>query len=168
MAEGQIADRVLAHLRASGPAKARAIAATLGADRTTVNQALRGPLRGKVKQAKDFSWSIAGEGTATAGSKQKPEVRNNEYANLFDYYLDCLSQDDSGGIATFADSKYDLDYVELDFWPPEEGEAPPPSEQLRRLFGKQRRDSRSKTLWLGYPVYLRRARGRGGWEGSFV
>ena len=87
---------------------------------------------------------------------------------MFSYYLDCLSQDDDSGVSVFADSKYDLDYVELAAWPLDGPIVDGDSDPLRKLLVRQRKDSRKKVLWIGYPVVLRNARSRTGWEGTFV
>jgi hypothetical protein len=87
---------------------------------------------------------------------------------LFRYYLDCLSQDDDSGIEVFADSRYDLDYIELEQWPLEGGQLDAGSEPLRKLIGQQKREARKKALWLGYPVLIRQVRSRNGWEGTFL
>jgi very-short-patch-repair endonuclease len=156
-------DRVLEHIRQHGPSKAKDIASALRVDRSVVNHALYGALRSKVQQSKDYRWSLRARNGPTAKER---EPRNGRSA-LFQYYLDCLSQDDDAGVRTFADSKYDLDYVEVQEWPLDGAEIAA-SDQLRRLVARQRRETRKKTLWLGYPVLLRHARGRSGWEGAFV
>lgn len=162
-----LASRVLSHLTENGSAKAKEIADALKVDRSLVNQALYGPLKGKVRQGKDYTWSLVGAGTVRA--EVRPALRNrNAASSLFSYYLDCLSQDDDSGVSVFADSKYDLDYVELTSWPLEASAADCDSEALRRLLVRQRRESRKKALWIGYPVVIRTARNRAGWEGAFV
>jgi very-short-patch-repair endonuclease len=163
-----LADKVLSHLAESGPANPKQIAAALGLDRTLVNQALYGALKGQVRQGKDYRWSIVGKDaprTASPATARAP----NSYQGLFSYYLDCLSQDDDAGVSVFANSKYELDYVELTSWPLEGTVADGDPEPLRKLLGRQRGDSRKKALWIGYPVVVRSARNnRTGWEPSFV
>lgn len=97
-----------------------------------------------------------------------PPNTRNSFSSLFRYYLDCLSQDDDSGVEVFADSKYGLDYVEIQQWPLEGGQLDATPETLRRLVGRQRQASRKKTLWLGYPVLIRQVRSRNGWEGAFL
>jgi len=161
-----LGEQILEHIRANGPSKAIQIATALGADRSVVNRVLYGQLRGKVKQSKNYIWSLA-----EIGKSERKEARDNaqnSYATLFGYYLDCLSHDDDSGIEVFADSRYDLDYVELVEWPLEGGQLDTESEPLRRIIGRQRREARKKALWLGYPVLIRQARSRNGWEGAFL
>jgi very-short-patch-repair endonuclease len=158
-------ERVLDHIRRQGPSKAKQIADTLGVDRAVVNNALYGPLRGKVRQGRDYSWSLAEASQIRQDQGQAPK---NSREDLFAYYLDCLSQDDDSGVRTFTDSKFELDYVELEEWPLEAGQPNFGAEAFRKLIGRQRRDARKKALWLGYPALLRHVRSRKGWEGAFL
>ena len=166
MPSNDLGEQVLGHIRTNGPSKANQIATALGADRSAVNHVLYGQLRGKVKQSSNYTWSLAETGTSER--KEARDNAQNSYASLFRYYLDCLSHDDDGGIEVFADSRYELDYVELEQWPLEGGRLDTGSEPLRRLIGRQRREARKKALWLGYPVLIRQARSRNGWEGAFL
>lgn len=166
MPSSDLAGRVLEHIRKNGPSKAIQIASALGVDRSAVNRALYGQLRGSVRQSKSYIWSVLEDGTSVRTGS--PDKARNSYTSLFRYYLDCLSQDDDSGIEVFADSKYDLDYVELEQWPLEDGQLDPGSESLRKLIGRQRREARKKALWLGYPVLIRQVRSRNGWEGAFL
>ena len=163
MAENDVSAKVLEQIRVHGPLKAKKIADALGIDRAEVNRILHGQLRGKVKQDNNYNWSLA-ERIGPDLSK-KP---GNSRENLFAYYLDCVAQDDDSGVRTFADSKYDLDYVELEEWPLEADRPNFQSEPLRKLIGRQRREARKKALWLGYPVRLRQVRSPKGWEGASI
>lgn len=163
MPANDLAEKIFEQVRLRGPLKAKDIASDLRIDRSVVNQALYGALKGKVRQAKDYSWSLVDAPAASAVPRTTPK---SSYSGLFRYYSDCLSQDDSSGISAFADSKYDLDYVEIQSWP---FDAPvPSSEALGKIIGRQRRNNRKEVLWLGFPVLVRHARNRRGWEGSFV
>lgn len=166
MSSSDLAARILEHVRKNGPSKAIQIATALGVERSAVNSALYGQLRGRVKQSRNYSWTVVGNGTST--QKEASETNRNAYASLFRYFLDCLSQDDDSGIEVFADSKYDLDYVELEKWPLDGNQIDLGSEALRRLIGRQKRETRKKTLWLGYPTLIRQVRSRNGWEGAFL
>ena len=166
MPSSDLAEIILEHIRQNGPSKAARIANSLGVDRSAVNSVLYGQLRGKVKQSKNYIWSLSGNDTSARIDTS--EIARNSHARLFRYYLDCLSQDDDSGIEVFADSRYDLDYVELEQWPLEGGQLDFGSEALRKLIGKQKREARKKALWLGYPVSIRQVQGRNGWEGAIL
>jgi AAA domain len=160
-----VSENVLDHIRRHGPSKAKQIADALGVERTVVNGALYGPLRGKVWQSRDYKWSLA---EALQVRQDADGSSKNSRESLFAYYLDCLSQDDDSGVRTFADSKFELDYVELEEWPLEDMQPNLGAEPLGRLIGRQRRDARKKALWLGYPALVRHIRSRKGWEGAFL
>ena len=160
---------VLQYLRTKGPARARDIANNLGFDRSEVNKLLYGPLKDQVSQDRDFAWSTKaiGDGASHKTGARSP-VGSSSWAGLFGYYLDCLSQDDDSGVSVFAESRFDLDYVELTNWPLESAAGAADNEPLRKLLARLRQDKAKKVLWLGYPVMLRQARARNGWVGTFV
>ena len=160
-----LAERVLDHLRQHGPSRAEQIAAALGAERTAVNSTLNRVLSGRVLQGNDYVWSLAG---MTAGEAPSNGRSGNAVSSLMSYYLDCLSFDDDGGVQVFADSKFDLDYVELESWPLDGMTRFKPSELLRKLIARQRRSSQKNELWLGYPTILRRVRFKRGGEVTFL
>jgi len=165
VAATDIAEKLLAHIRQRGPSKAKEIADALGVDRAIVNSALYGELRGRVRQGTSYAWSLV-EHEHQHRNGDSPSA--NARSKLFGYYLECLSQDDDSGVRTFADSRYDLDYVELEHWPLEAARAYLETQPIRKLLGRQQRDTRKKVLWLGYPVSLRRVHSRKGWEGTFL
>ena len=138
-----IAEKALHHIRLNGPSKATQIAHALGVDRATVNGLLYGPLRGKVSQGRDYTWSLAEAPQARPDAGRSPK---NSRESLFAYYLDCLSRDDDSGVRTLADSRSGVDYVELEAWPLEGGSPNVETEPLRKLIGRQQRDSRKKAL----------------------
>ena len=166
MPASDLAEKILEQVRSRGPLRANDIANSLKIERSVVNQVLYGPLRGKVRQAKDYSWSLSDSLAVPAVTTTS--TPKSSYSGLFRYYSDCLSQDDSSGISTFADSKYELNYVEIQSWPFDAPSSVPSSEALSKVIGRQRRNSRKEVLWLGFPVLVRHARKRKGWEGSFV
>jgi very-short-patch-repair endonuclease len=157
-------NRILDYIRLHGQSKAKDIADALGVDRAVVNRILYGPLRGKVRQDRDYRWSEV----RSTGQAQPDSAPANPYRGLFEYYLDCLSHDSDSGVRVYADSKYDLDYVELGQWPFDSAEPPLQGEPLRRLISRQRREARKKALWLGYPTLVRHVRSRTGWQGAFL
>ena len=163
-----IADKVLEQIRVGGPARAKQIADALNVDRTLVNQALYGPLRGKVVQGKDYTWSLAGTSTEVRRNTPTPTAAKNSHASLFEYYLDCLFEDDNSGVRTVANPKRDLDYCELEEWPLETAKSNFESEPLRKLVARQRRDAREKALWLGYPVRMSQSRGQNAADGAII
>ncbi|MDA0221440.1 MAG: AAA domain-containing protein [Proteobacteria bacterium] len=160
-----LADRIVDYLLQHGPSKAQQIADALDAERSAIHNTLQRTLSGRVRQGNDYAWTLTDAAAAQGKSKASSW---STHSNLLGYYLDCLSIDDDGGVQVFADSTFDLDYVELESWPLDHATAFEPSEALRKLIARQRQSSRNKVLWLGYPVRLHRAQNKRGWKGTFL
>jgi len=166
-----IDDRILEQIELSPGSKASHIAKKLGIDRKQVNAALYGRLRLKVQQDKNYRWWLKEAKLGKKPKKEEPRRVDTPLAQLCQYYLDCLSHDDLGGISVFAESKYDdLDYVELPKLPMlnERADNLFNLEEGRRLLDRVRRDRNRKTLFIGYPVRLNLIRSKRGWEGFLV
>ena len=162
--------RILDAIKTKPGQKAKEIAAQLGVDRKTVNSALYGRLKGKVKQDKSYQW-YPKDAIGVEARDEGPKQLDTPLARLCRYYLDCLSHDDLGGVSEFASSKYgDPNYVELHTLPmcDEEADSPFDSDAGRHLLGRIRRDRNRQTVFLGYPVRLNLIRSRKGWEGYMV
>ena len=158
-------DRILSLLTQGAPLTGRQIADALGITRSAVNQVLYGPLKDKVVQDSSYRWSIAGAGVgASTGHRVAPKT---ELGRLCRYYLECVAWDAEDGVTTFASSRYDLDYVELDSWP-FDATTVFERDDVRQFVGRVRRD-RNRILHVGYPVRLRHVRSKKtGWEGFLV
>ena len=63
MSSSDLAGKISEHIRQNGPSKATEIAKSLGVDRSVVNSVLYGQLRGKVRQSKNYTWSLSGNET---------------------------------------------------------------------------------------------------------
>lgn len=147
--------------------KAMEIAVQLHVDKTLVNSALYGRLKGKVQQDNAYRWSIR-DARQQEIHREGPKPLNTPLALLCRYYLDCLSHDDLGGVSEFASSNYgDTKYAELPSLPmldPNKGD-PFETEPARKLLSRIQRDRNRQTIFLGYPVRLTKIRSRKGWEG---
>lgn len=163
------AQDILDLLRSNPGLKAKEIASRLGMDRMQVNALLYGDCRQHVVQDKGYRWKIRG-GEGDGAPAMEEATLTTPLARLCRYYLDCLAQDAEHGISVFASSQFGTDYVELPVLPLLDNvdvnifEA----EEPRRLLNRMRQDRGRLALYLGYPVRLRRHRGRNGWEGFFV
>lgn len=148
------------------PRRAAELASALRVGRSQINALLYGDFRSRVEQDRSsYRWRLKGGGATTA----TPAARNG-WAGLFAYYLDCLSADAGVSVSVFATGRFEVDYVQLDSWPVD---APADAdwrdaEGVHKLAGRQRRQPKQKALWIGWPSYVRRARGRNNWEGAFV
>ena len=97
-------------------------------------------------------------------------MEGNNRTSLFRYYLDCLAADAGVEVSVFASGRHDLDYVQLNHWPFQTATTLPKwPDSVEKLISRQRRESRTKTLWFGWPVLIRRVKSRkSDWEGGFV
>ena len=150
--------------------RAKDIAARLGLSRREVNSVLFGELRREVVQDSRYRWWPKGGRPRESPQEEAPQQADTPLAQLCRYYLECLGHDYTKGISVFASSHYDLDYVELEELPVlEEADADCfDMDGAKRFLHKVRRDRYRLTLYLGYPVRLKRVRSHKGWEGFFV
>lgn len=152
-----LAPQILEILASGDGLKASYIAKQLGVDRKRINAILYGPLKDQVRQDKSYKWYLANDiGTA---SEKTADVRapKTVLSQICRYYLECLSFDTDQKVSAFADGQFDLDYAEIDQLPFDEDSSnslfsAPEASSLR---GKLNKARFKKTLYLGYPVYVR-------------
>ncbi len=163
--------RILELVRVKPGQKAVDIASALGVGKSLVNSTLHRQLKGQVKQDRNYRW-YPQETTAVRHGDGNRQRLNTPLARLCQYYLDCLSHDDLGGVSVFAESKYgDPDYFELPTLPmlDETGTDLFGTEPAQRLLRKIRRDRNQQTILLGYPIRMNWIKSRkSGWEGFLV
>ncbi len=148
--------------------KAREIATHLDVDKKLVNSALYGYLKNKCVQDEKYCW-YSNKNAPTENSDKKIVIPKTALSNLSRYYLSCLGQDDEGGVRVFADSKYDLDYVELDSLPNSNNEQLFESSEAQKLFRKIRKDRNRLEMFFAYPTTLKKVQSKkSNWEGMFV
>lgn len=148
--------------------KAREIATHIGVDKKTVNSALYGSLRSECVQDENYRWYL-NDDAPEQSNETINEIPNTVLSNLCQYYLACLGQDNEGGVSAFADSNYDLDYVELDNLPNSNVEHLFQSAGARNLFSRIRRDRGRLEMYFAYPTTLKKVKSkRSSWEGMFV
>lgn len=148
--------------------KAREIATYLDVDKKLVNSALYGYLKNNYVQDEKYCWYL-NKNAPTESNDKKTVIPKTALSNLSRYYLACLGQDDEGGVSVFADSKYDLDYVELDSLPNSNSEQLFESNEAQKLFGKIRKDRGRLEMYFAYPTTLKKVQSKkNNWEGMFV
>lgn len=103
--DNSISDQILAIIGEKPGLKARQIADRLSEDRKTVNDALYGRLKGKVRQDSQYRWHPVSAGAAVAHGRSKRGGSKTILAKLCGYYLDCLSQGGEDGVSVFASSR---------------------------------------------------------------
>src|ERR1019366_2040854 len=130
-----------------------------------------GALKGLVVQDRQYRLSLAADVAKPTQMAAGPTRLNTRLAKLCQYYGECISFDDEGGVSVFAASKFAMDYVEIPENPlgSEAGLAGALGSQgAQRLISTIRHDKRRLALTLGYPSFLKQAKGKSGWEGAFV
>jgi len=163
-----INQKILELLEEKPGLKAREIATHLDVDKKLVNSALYGYLKNKCVQDEKYCW-YSSKNAPTESNDKKTVIPKTTLSNLSRYYLACLGQDDEGGVSAFADSKYDLDYVELDSLPNSSNEHLFESAGAQNLFGKIRKDRGRLEMYFAYPTTLKKIQSKkSSWEGMFV
>lgn len=163
-----IEEQILTVLKEKPGLKAREIATHIGVDKKLINRALYGSIGDKCIQDDKYCWYL-NKDVPTSKKEKQSTISQTALSNLSCYYLACLGQDDEGGISVFADSKYDLDYVELDSLPDSSSEHLFENDGVQNLFGKIRKDRGRMEMYFGYPTTLKKVKSKkSSWEGLFV
>jgi hypothetical protein len=132
--KSDINQQILATLQEHPGLKAREIATHLNVDKKLINGALYGSIKDKCIQDEKYCWYLSKD--APTSDNKEGTISKTALSNLCHYYLACLGQDDEGGVSVFADSKYDLDYVELAALPHTNNEQLFQTAGVQNLFGK--------------------------------
>lgn len=160
--------QILAALEKRPGLKAREIATQLDIDKQHINNALYGSIRDKCTQDDKYCWYLNKDAPDSDNNK-KTAISKTALANISRYYLACLGQEDEKGISVFADSKYDLDYVELNTLPHANSDNLFRTKGAENLFGRIRKDRGRMEMYFGYPITLKKVKSKkSNWEGFFV
>lgn len=161
---------ILVALEAKPDQKADELARQLECSRTDVNKLLYGPLKSKVKQDRNYKWSLAEATSDQRGTVEEAgeHFANTDLARLCRYYLACLGYDDTG-VSTFLTSKYgDPDYLEVSVIPRTPNDLAE-SEGARSLLGRKRTERGRYGLYFGYPTNIAFLQSRrSSWQGYMV
>ncbi len=151
-----LAPQIIEMLATGEGLQASDIAKQLGVDRKQINAILYGPLKGQVRQDKSYKWYLANN-VGTGAEKAAETTPTTILSQICRYYLECLSFDTDQKVSAFADGQFDLDYAEIDRLPFDEDRSKSlfSSPEASSLRGKLNKARFKKTLYLGYPVYVR-------------
>ena len=165
--EESLEKKIIEYLRDNPGTKGRVIAQEIGIEKQKVNSLLYNNLQNKCWQDKNYRWFLAEHKQEKDNSKIKK--RNNPLAKLCNYYLDCINEDGGLKVSVFADSKYGLDYEEVDNLPlsAKDIDSILNLSAVQKLVQEVKRN-KSSILYFGYPVVLVNARSKSGWKGSFL
>jgi len=147
--------------------KAREIANIIGVCKKDIGSVLYGEFKDECVQDEKYCWYLKKDSPKKDKEKEKI-IPKTVLADLANYYLDCIGYDDDKGVSTFAESRYGLDYTELDSLPLNGNNVLFESEGAQRLFGKMRKDRGKLEMYFGYPTTLKKVKSKSGWEGFFV
>ncbi|MBN1460241.1 MAG: AAA family ATPase [Armatimonadetes bacterium] len=155
-----LAQQILTLLQDGRALKAKELSEQLGVDKSQINSALYGELAGRVQQDNAYRWSLPNVGRQAPIA---PDAPRGSLARACAYYLDCLAQDDLGGVSLWLTSKFGLDYAELPTLPSEAGDLFK-SKDAQDLLRKQQSSRKPLELHVGYPVRIRSGMSRKGTE----
>lgn len=162
---GSLADSILKFLADNPPSKASEIARALGEERSAVNAALYGPLRGKVEQDSSYRWSLAQR--TRRDSEPTQVLPETSLAKLAAYYLDCIGLEGADEVSVFARSKWP-EYAELSSNPLASTTDSLQDSAAQQVLRKTRNQNGPLNHYVGFPVLAKHFRSRKGWEGYFL
>ncbi len=158
MTDQNIENKIIDFLKENPGSRARGISSALDIDKKFINSALYGKLKNECVQDEKYCWFL--KDNAPVDKKDEPVVSNKTaLSSLCNYYLSCLGQDE-GGISVFADSKFDLDYVELESLPLYDSVSMFENEEAQKLLGRIRRDRNKSEMYFGYPTTIKKVKSR--------
>ena len=164
--------KIIAIIQNQPGVKARLIASKLGVDKTQVNSLLYGKLKSKIAQDKKYGWALKSYDPEVKKTKSLDTKEKTPLGKLSKYYLDCITNDSENGIRVFAQSKFDLDYGELEKLPVLDNVSLEneinKNDELQKLISKSRSLKSNKTPYLGYPVSLMEIKSKKGQMWRFI
>ena len=169
MSNQDISKKIIVFLTENPGSKARNIANAIEVDKKQVNRILYAQLKSQCRQDSDYKWYLSGDFKASESVSTQSNI-DTPLTKLCNYYTSCVAEDAGARVRVFAQSRYGLDYKELDTLPTSLDEVGNifESEEGQGFLNTSRRD-KSQALYFGYPVVLSHAKSsRTGWEGYFV
>lgn len=164
-----IDQKILLLLEQKPGIKAREIATYLNTDKKIINGALYGVISDHCVQDEKYCWYLRKDAPIEKRDDKRSVVPKTALSNLVRYFLSCLGQEDQGGISVYADSKYDLDYVELDSLLNSDNSNFNRSSGIQNLISKAKKDRGRIEIYFAYPTTLKRVKSKkSSWEGMIV
>lgn len=169
MTEQDTKNKIITFLKTNPGSKARSISSALGMDKKEINRILYGQLKNQCKQDSAYNWYLK-ENFKKLESEPAQITIDTPLARLCNYYSSCVAEDTGAKVKVFAQSKFNLDYKEVETLPisTEEINEIFESSEVQGFLNVSRRD-KSQVLYFGYPVALSHARSsKSDWEGYFI
>lgn len=162
-----IDELVLQYIKTNSGVKARQIAQALNRDKKEINSRLYGELKNKCYIDNQYKWYLGEKKSSQALTSENQGGKSN-LAKLCRYYLACIAEDAGMDISVFAQSKFGLDYRELEKLPLEDPSSIFESENTKDFFVSSAGNA-STAHYFGYPVVANHIRSRkSSWEGYML
>ncbi|MYF52841.1 MAG: AAA family ATPase, partial [Gammaproteobacteria bacterium] len=158
----ELKDRLVLQLTKNPGQKASELATKLRADRKEINRILVTELNDRFEQDNSYRWNLILPTSHDESMKSHSGISDTPLSRLCRYYLACLGQDDLEEVSTWARSRYDYDYVELNTVPLGEIDRLLQKPEVSSLLATTRGDHLTKILYLGYPVCIHTFTSRSG------
>lgn len=167
MSVNNINEQILQYLKENPGSRAREISDNLDLDKSEVNSRLYSELRSKCYQDKQYRW-FYGQYKKASNPETRKSITDTVLSKLCKYYSACLAEDAGTEVSVFAQSKYGLDYKEIDELPLEDTSELFKYSEVQDFLKSTKRD-RTKALYFGYPSVLKHIKSkRSDWEGFKV
>jgi very-short-patch-repair endonuclease len=152
----QFQKSILKTIRAHPGIRASKIASLLKFDRKAVNRELYSSLNQLCYQDSSYCWFLKEQKESQDSSASDyPDFSTDKLLeHICEYYLNCLSLEESNGVSAYQTSKYSLDYTELNSI-----SLKTINPETKKLISKVTR-SRNLTAHIGYPVLLEKFHSR--------
>ena len=108
-------------------------------------------------QDKTYRWHLRSKPVEESENKINAGKQINPLlSKICQYYLECISFDDNQGLSVFADSEFNLDYVELNTFPQnnQNSSSLSTNPDVRKLINQMKQARTRKSLFLGYPSMI--------------
>lgn len=128
---------------------AREIANILNADRRVVNQILYGLQGRQCVIDSSYRWRLINHAQPVPTQGQVTAISADPIlSNVCKYYLNCISLDNTNKISVFKDSKFTLDYIEINSLDVDSLNG----EEGALTFMRNTSHLRNKVMYIGYPI----------------
>lgn len=159
-------DKIVEFIKENPGKNAREISRILDIDKKDINQILYGYLRNQCAQSKNYGWYLK-NAVPKEYAKINREQINTPLSKLCNYYSACIAEDKGADVSVFAESKYGLDYKEVDKLPlsADDESSLFSSSEVQGFLNEAVRDN-SKKVYFGYPVVSMHIRSsKSNWDG---
>ena len=150
--------KILSFLRENPGSNSYKISSELEIDKNKVNNILYKQLKDECKQDSSYNWYLKKDFKVTKSDSTNVQV-NTPLTKICKYYASCIAKDKGARVKVLAQSKYYLDYQELESLPTSSDEINDFFESSKTLeFLRLAHKDKSKHIYFGYPIVLYKMR----------